>query len=92
MAFVVLAGSQLFYSLSMRSPIKSIFKVGLFTNKYLIGAIIIGFILQLGVISIPVLAQAFSVQMLSVRDWAIVMGFSLIPLIVREITKIPMKK
>ncbi len=70
MAFVVLAGSQLFYSLSMRSPIKSIFKVGLFTNKYLIGAIIIGFILQLGVISIPVLAQAFSVQMLSVRDWA----------------------
>ena len=92
MAFVVLAGSQLFYSLSMRSPIKSIFKVGLFTNKYLIGAIIIGFILQLGVISILVLAQAFSVQMLSVRDWAIVMGFSLIPLIVREITKIPMKK
>ncbi|HEY5575447.1 MAG TPA: cation-translocating P-type ATPase, partial [Clostridiaceae bacterium] len=56
MAFVVLATSQLFYSLSMRNATKSIFQIGLFTNKALIGAIIVGFILQIGVISIPFLA------------------------------------
>jgi len=87
MAFVVLAASQLFYSLTMRNSVKSIFEVGLFTNKYLIGAIIVGFILQLGVISIPFLANAFGVHNLSLRDWGIVILFSLVPLIVNEIIK-----
>lgn len=91
MAFVVLAGSQLFYSLSMRNSTKSIFKIGLFSNKYLIGAIIVGFILQLGVISIPFLANAFKVQNLSLADWGLVMVFALVPLIVNEIIKIFMR-
>jgi Ca2+-transporting ATPase len=88
MAFVVLATSQLFYSLSMRSETKSIFQVGLFTNKYLLGAILIGLILQFGVISIPFLAAAFKVQFLSFADWGLVIGLGLIPLIVNEIIKV----
>jgi Ca2+-transporting ATPase len=91
MAFVVLAASQLFYSLTMRNSTKSIFQVGLFSNKYLIGAIIIGFILQLGVISVPFLASAFKVQMLSGRDWGLVIIFALIPLAVNEIVKMFMR-
>ena len=88
MAFVVLAASQLFYSLSMRNTTKSIFKIGVFTNKFLIGAILVGLILQFMVISIPFLAMAFSVQMLSIRDWLIVIAFAVLPLIVNEILKI----
>lgn len=88
MAFVVLATSQLFYSLSMRSETKNIFQVGLFTNKYLLGAIIIGLILQFGVISIPFLATAFKVQFLSLADWGLVIGLGLVPLIVNEIIKL----
>jgi Ca2+-transporting ATPase len=88
MAFVVLAISQLFYSLSMRSESKSIFQVGLFTNKYLLGAILIGLILQIGVISIPFLATAFKVQFLSFGDWGLVIGLGLVPLIVNEIIKV----
>lgn len=91
MAFVVLATSQLFYSLSMRNPVKSIFKIGLFTNKYLIGAIIVGISLQLVVISIPVLATAFGVNFLSLSDWGLVFLFSLIPLFVNEIIKLFVK-
>lgn len=91
MAFVVLAGSQLFYSLSMRNFTKSIFQIGLFSNKYLIGAIIVGFILQLGVISVPFLANAFKVQNISGADWLLVFGFSLIPLFANEIIKIFMR-
>lgn len=87
MSFVVLAASQLFYSLSMRNTTKSIFKVGLFTNKYLIGAIVVGFILQIGVISIPFLANAFKVHNLSLQDWGIVIALALIPLILNEIIK-----
>ncbi|MFA5523050.1 MAG: cation-translocating P-type ATPase [Tissierellales bacterium] len=87
MAFVVLAASQLFYSLTMRNSIKSILQVGLFTNKYLIGSIIVGFILQLGVVSIPFLANVFGVQNLSSIDWGIVILFALVPLIVNEMVK-----
>jgi P-type Ca2+ transporter type 2C len=92
MAFVVLAASQLFYSLSMRSSTKSIFKIGIFSNIFLIGAIIIGVLLQLVVISIPALANAFGVHNLSLTEWGIVIGFALIPLVVNEIIKTFMKE
>lgn len=87
MSFVVLAASQLFYSLSMRNPIKSIFQVGLFSNKSLIGAIIIGLVLQLVVINVPFLATAFAVHSLPPKDVIIVVAFSLIPLLVNELIK-----
>jgi len=57
----------------------------------LIGAIVVGFILQEVVISIPVLANAFNVHNLPLNDWAIVLGFALIPLIVNEIIKLFMR-
>ena len=88
MSFVVLAASQLFYSLAMRNPTKSIFQIGLFSNRYLIGAILVGFILQFGVISIPFLADAFNVTNLSLSDWGLVLAFSLIPLTIYEIFKV----
>lgn len=88
MAFVVLAASQLFYSLTMRSPAKSIFQVGLLTNKPLIGAILTGLFLQLIVISVPVLSSAFKVQNLSAFDWGLVIGFALVPLMLNELMKI----
>lgn len=92
MAFVVLAGSQLFFSLSMRSMHKSVFSVGLFSNMYLIGAVILGFILQLGVITVPLFANAFKVQNLSVYDWGLVMAFSIVPFILNEVSKSFMKE
>ncbi len=88
MAFVVLATSQLFYSLSMRNFNKSILKIGLLSNKMLIGAIIVGTLLQLLVISVPFLADAFGVHSLTLADWGLVLLFALIPLIVNEIIKL----
>ena len=91
MAFVVLATSQLFYSFTLRSEAKSIFQVGIFKNKYLVGSLFAGIILQIGVISIPFLAKAFNVHTLPLNDWVIVFGFALIPLVVNEIIKIFMR-
>lgn len=87
MAFAVLAGTQLFYSLAKRSAVKSIFQVGLFSNKWLIGAIIAGLLLQLAAITIPFLASAFKVQALRMADWMWVMLLSLIPLAINELIK-----
>lgn len=87
MAFVVLALSQLLYSFSVRSETKSIFKVGLFSNKYLVGSLIVGVLLQVTVISVPFLQDAFGVTMLKMLDWDIVVVLSIIPLIANEIIK-----
>jgi Ca2+-transporting ATPase len=88
MAFVVLSVSQLFHSLNMRHPKKSIFQVGLFTNKYLFGSLLIGIFLQWVVITVPALASVFKVYELNAFDWSIVMGLSVVPLVITEIVKI----
>ena len=91
MAFVVLAMSQLFYAFTMRNSHKSIIQVGLFKNKWLIGSLIVGTLLQIGVISIPFLRDAFGVQWLSWYDWVYVIAFALVPVLANEIIKVFMR-
>ncbi|MEF2966459.1 cation-translocating P-type ATPase [Paenibacillus sp. M1] len=88
MAFVVLAASQLFYSFSKRSDTKSIFQIGVFSNKFLVGAVVLGLVLQFISITVPFLAAAFQVQSLSLTDWGIVVGLALVPLLINEIIKV----
>lgn len=88
MAFVVLASSQLFYSLSLRSESKSIFQIGIFSNIYLVGAIVVGLILQMSVIEIAPLAAMFKCVNLNANDWEMVFVFALMPLVVNEIEKL----
>ena len=88
MAFVVLSVSQLVHSLNMRNEKKSIFQIGLFSNKYLIGAIVFGILLQDFIITIPAIAKVFSVHSLSLIDWGFVTILSLMPLFFNEIVKI----
>jgi Ca2+-transporting ATPase len=88
MAFLVLVMCQLFYSLAVRNSSKSIFQIGIFSNKYLVGAIILGILLQLVVISIPIIQRAFHLQMLDFEGWIIAIGLGLVPLLFNEIYKI----
>ena len=88
LAFVVLSFSQLFFSLSMRSKEKPIFKIGFFTNKYLVSSILVGIIIQISIIIIPFFAQVFNVFTLTFRDWFIVLCISLIPFIINELFKL----
>lgn len=88
MAFIVLIMSQLFFSLALRSSYKSIFSLGIFTNKYLVGALALGIGLQLLVINVPLLQQAFRLQPLAAIDWVLVIALGLIPLFLNEMVKI----
>ena len=88
MAFVVLSVSQLVHSLNMRNEKKSIFQIGLFSNKYLVGSILLGILLQMTIINVPALANVFRVHTLSLLDWSFVIVLSLIPLLTNEIAKI----
>ncbi len=90
-AFVVLSGTQLIHALNMRSSNKSIFKIGLFSNMYLIYAMIVGISLQVAVIYIPPIARMFNVIPLTLADWGLVIVLSLIPLVINEIIKLFIK-
>ncbi|MEI8225541.1 MAG: cation-translocating P-type ATPase [Bacteroidota bacterium] len=88
MAFMVLVISQLFYSLAVRSSLKSIFQIGVFSNKYLTASIVLGVLLQLIVIGIPAMQRAFNLQMLDLRGWIIAIFLGLVPLLLNEFLKI----
>ena len=85
---MVLVCSQLFYSLGLRNRKKPLYKTGIFGNKYLIGAILMGLLLQVMLMFIPVLRDAFKLHMLDARGWIMAAALGLLPLIALEIIKI----
>ncbi|WP_284141413.1 MULTISPECIES: calcium-translocating P-type ATPase, PMCA-type [unclassified Virgibacillus] len=87
MAFITLSVSQLFHSLNLRNERKSIFQVGLFTNRWLIGAILLGLVIQITIVNIPLFQGLFDVRSLALLDWLFVIGLSIIPIVVNEIVK-----
>ncbi|OYD44392.1 ATPase [Sphingobacterium cellulitidis] len=92
MAFLTIIACQLFYSLSFRHEYKSIFSVGIFSNRYLVFAIILGFALQLMVLFVPILRESFKLQVIGIYDWVKVIGLGLVPLFVNELIKLFSKK
>lgn len=87
MAFMVLVACQLFYSLAVRNSKKSIFQIGVFSNKYLIGAILLGLLLQLLIVAIPPVQEAFKLRMLDAKGWGVAILLGLVPLIINESIK-----
>ena len=88
MAFMTIVSCQLLYSITFRHTTKSLFQVGFFSNKYLIGAVILGFLLQLFVLGVPFMQDAFKLQMLDVRGWINVIALGFIPIVINEIGKV----
>lgn len=88
LAFMVLVCAQLFYSLAVRSQTRSVFQVGLFTNRRLAGAIVLGILLQIAVIYIPVMREAFRLKIPDGNGWLMIILLGTVPLIANEILKI----
>lgn len=86
-AFVVLACSQLFHAFNCRNLEVSLFKIGVFTNKKLLYAAGISFILQMAVVYAPFLQKVFKTEPLGLFDWLLVIGISSLPLWAMEIWK-----
>ena len=57
-------------------------------NKYLLGAVVFGIVLQVSVISIPPFASVFKVFGLSSMDWLVIGILALMPLVFNEIAKL----
>jgi Ca2+-transporting ATPase len=67
-AFVVMAFTQLFNVLNMRSFRKSIFKIGFSTNKYIIVSLLVSIILLVIVIYVPFFQNMFHFVPLSLME------------------------
>jgi P-type Ca2+ transporter type 2C len=90
MAFNTLVFFSLFTVFNARSDERSAF-MGMFSNRWLWGAIILSLVLQLAVIYIPFLQQAFSTVSLSAGDWLRCAAVGSSVLWLRELSKLVAK-
>lgn len=87
MAFVTLSMAELFRAYTVRSERASIFRIGIFSNKYMQYAVGISMTLLILVCAVPFLQPIFNTHFLSGREWGLVIGLALLPAIAEEITK-----
>ena len=86
MAFVSLGMLELVHSFNIKSG-ESIFKTGFFENKYLVGAFLLGILLQVVVVIIPQVANIFKLMPLNLEQWLYTAIISIAPLAIMEIQK-----
>ena len=86
MAFLTLGILELVHSFNIKSE-ESIFKIGIFENKYLVGALVLGVILQVVVVVVSPLAQVFSLVPLTGIQWLYTILIAIAPIPIVEIQK-----
>ncbi len=86
MAFVAMGLLELVHSFNIKSE-QSIFKVGIFENKFLIGSFILGLFVQTIVVVIPTFAEVFKLVPLNQTQWLITLCISILPIPIVEIQK-----
>jgi Ca2+-transporting ATPase len=88
MAFVTLSLCELFRAYTVRSERVSIFRLGVFTNKWMQYAVGASIVLLLLVINVPFFQPIFNTHFLAPVEWLFVLGLSLVPATIEELTKL----
>ena len=88
MVFTVLCLTQLGHVLAIRSEKESLFKIGLFSNKYLLGAVLLTFILQMATVYVPVLNPIFKTEPLTLNELMLTLAVSSVVFFAVEVEKL----
>lgn len=91
MVFTTLCFIQLGNALTVRSLYNSIFTTGIFSNKRLLGGIIVTIILQLCLIYIPFLQRTFKTSHLDWKAMGMILTITLVCIFLIEIIKLIVK-
>ncbi|NPV63580.1 MAG: HAD-IC family P-type ATPase [Methanotrichaceae archaeon] len=91
LGFTTMAMFQIFNALNCRSRTKSVFSLGLLTNKYLIAAIAVSLVLQLSATVVPFMQTALGTVALSATDWAMIFAVSSTVFIADELRKLALR-
>jgi Ca2+-transporting ATPase len=86
-AFVSMSLFQMFNIFNMRSLQKSVFNIGLFSNKFLIGTLGISFALMLMIIYLPWISSIFGFSYLTLKEFMIIALITSSILVVGELYK-----
>jgi Ca2+-transporting ATPase len=87
MVFTVLTLSQMVHVLTIRSETQSLWQLGLGTNRALLGAVLLTFLLQLATIYVPALHPIFKTEALSLLELGICLGASALVGVAVELEK-----
>jgi P-type Ca2+ transporter type 2C len=90
LTFTVMVTAQLFHALNNRSEDRSIFALGLWTNKPLLATVGLSALLQVGIVSWPPIQGIFKVVPFDPEHWLLAFGIGILPLIAMEIWKAAM--
>ena len=91
MAFLTMSMAEIFHSYNMRSQRGSIFSLKN-TNWYLVGAMVLSFVLTTAVIYIPPIAAIFEFEMISLAEYGVAMALALSVIPIVEIVKLIQRK
>ena len=87
MVFTTLTLSQMGNALAIRSNSESLFKIGLFTNRLMVIAIGITFVLQLVIIYFPPFQSVFNTEPLALIDLVVCLLASAVVFVILETYK-----
>ena len=88
MAFATLTLSQLFHAFDVRSEDHSLFRIGVFSNKAMVEAFLVGLAMQMSVLCLPPLQKLFSVVFLAPLEWLVVLALAVAPIFFCEMEKL----
>jgi Ca2+-transporting ATPase len=92
MVFTVLTLSQMGHVLAIRSERESLFTLGLLSNKPMLGAVLLTFVLQMAILYVPWLNPIFKTQPLSAGELAFCLALSSVVFVAVEIEKALIRK
>ena len=92
MAFLTLSLCELFRAYTVRSERISVFKLGVFSNRFMQYAVGLSLTLLILVVSVPFLQPVFNTHFPSFREWMVVLGLALVPAMSEELTKLYLRR
>jgi len=85
--FALMCLDSLVFAFSVRSFKRTIFRKDIFSNRYLVGAVIIAAILLVGAVYLPPLQKLLATQPLGITEWLIIFSISTIEILLIEYSK-----
>ena len=87
MVFTVLTLSQMAHVLTIRSESESLWRLGIGSNRPLLGAVLLTFVLQMAIIYTPLLNPIFKTEALSLGELGLCLGAAALVGVVVELEK-----
>lgn len=88
MTLLTMAFFQWFNAWNCRSEMRSLFQIGLFTNRWLLLATVVVFVMQIGVVYLPIMHVIFRTVSIGFAQWIFILLFTSSIVFIEEIRKL----